>query len=472
MNAETWMRLQRRSLVRAVGRVAIVPAMLGSAGAPLMAQGTIRGQVLDSLFARAPLAGATVVLQGAPHTAVTDRSGRFVLRDVPAGRYQVAFFHPLLDSLEISAAAVPVEVRDGGAAAVTLGMPSVARLAAALCPSGLEQATGLVFGVVRDAEREAPLDSVVINAHWFVATLERGVLRESRVQVDAMSGADGRYVLCGVPTDVVTTMLAQRGEQRTGDLQLSLASGDLVRRDLLLSLSDTAARRAPLIVTDTGLRAVPAGSARLRLRVVDGRGRPVGGASVGVRGAPAGATTDADGRATLVRLPSGSQALLVRKVGQEPVQQVVALRPGRDAEATVLLDRRIAELPTVAVTGRKVNRTQLERDIERRLLSGFGYQYNAAQIQRAASGLTFWAMVPGIRVINDGFDALPLMRSSSGDLCVPNVLFDGALVPDVGAWELRMYLIGARRMEIYPYAATRPVEFPRGIDCGTIAIWS
>ncbi|MCC7003136.1 MAG: carboxypeptidase regulatory-like domain-containing protein [Gemmatimonadaceae bacterium] len=438
----------------------------------LRAQGTIRGVVLDSLFARGPLAGATVMLQGAPQTAVSDKFGRFVLRDVPAGRYQVAFFHPILDSLEISAAPIAVDVRDGAAVPVTLGMPSVARVAAALCGTGLETSTGVVFGVVRDAERAMPLDSVEIGVHWYVATFEQGALRESRAAVRTRSASDGRYVLCGVPNDVATTLVAERGAQRTGDLQISLADGDLARRDLLVSLSDTAARRTPLIIVDTLAPTAPPGSARLRVRVVDARGRVVSGALVGVRGSRASATTDADGRVFLTRLPSGSQSLLVRKVGQEPVQQVVGLRPGTDVEATVLLDRRISVLPTVAVTGRAVNKTRLDQDIDRRVKAGFGYLYDEKAVRRATSSLSFWATVPGVRVVNDGFDALPIMRDGRGDMCVPNILFDGTLISNIGAWELRTYLVGSRRMEVYPYAGTRPAEFPQGIDCGVIAIWS
>ena len=77
---------------------------------PAAAQGTIRGVVTDSLISRGPLQGATVVLQGAPHTAVTDRLGRFVMRDVPAGSYAIGFFHPSLDSLEATAPVKRLEV--------------------------------------------------------------------------------------------------------------------------------------------------------------------------------------------------------------------------------------------------------------------------------------------------------------------------------------------------------------------------
>ena len=87
----------------AVRRLAPAAFLLLALANPAAAQGTIRGVVHDSLFGGAPLGGATIVLRGAPNTAVTDRMGRFVIRDVPAGTYQVGFFHPLLDSLEVSA---------------------------------------------------------------------------------------------------------------------------------------------------------------------------------------------------------------------------------------------------------------------------------------------------------------------------------------------------------------------------------
>src|SRR5262245_49797945 len=121
------------------------------------AQGTIRGVVTDSLLQRAPLQGATVVLQGAPQTAVTDRLGRFTLRDVPAGTYAIGFFHPSLDSLEASAPLKRVEVKDHESIEVHLGMPSANALSQVLCGKGLEPSSAVVFGIVRDAEGAAPL---------------------------------------------------------------------------------------------------------------------------------------------------------------------------------------------------------------------------------------------------------------------------------------------------------------------------
>ena len=437
----------------------------------LSAQGTIRGVVNDSLLSTAPLAGATVILQGAPNTAVTDRFGRFVMRDVPAGEYGIGFFHPVLDSLEATAPLGRVDVRDGETSVVALGMPSANTLSLALCGHELEPFSSVVFGVVRDAERGEPLRGAVVRAYWYQVALMAGVTRETqRVESDT-ANADGRYVICGVPNDISLTLSSSIGDQATGDLTLALDHLPIGRRDLMVSRSDTAARMPPPVASDdTVPRRRPPGSARLRLLVTNAQGRPVEGATVGVRETSANSTTDAAGRARLAGIPAGSQTLIVRKPGSEPVTRIVALRPGIENEITVEIGRSITLLPTVAVTGQR--RSRFEADISRRQMLGYGKIFNAKQLEGATRGLGFWAMIPGVTLGMDGMDVLPLLRNSLGNACQPNVWVDGALQNSVVAWELRTYLIGARWLEVYPSSANRPPEFTSSKDCGALVIWT
>ncbi|MCE9601773.1 MAG: carboxypeptidase-like regulatory domain-containing protein [Gemmatimonadetes bacterium] len=457
--------------VPALVRHAATAALLAASARSLAAQGTIRGVVNDSLLSAAPLSGAMVILQGAPNTAVTDRFGRFVMRDVPAGRYAIGFFHPVLDSLEATAPLGRVEVRDGETSVITLGMPSANTLSLALCGRESEQATSVVFGVVRDAERGEPLGGALVRTYWYQMALIAGVTRETqRVESDT-ADADGRYVICGVPNDISLTLASSIEEQVTGDLTLALDHLPIGRRDLIVSRSDTAARRPPPVASDdTVPRRRPPGSARLRLLVTTTQGRPVEGATVGVRETSANSTTDVAGRARLAGIPAGSQTLIVRKPGSEPVTRIVALRPGIDNELTVEIGRTITMLPTVAVTGQR--RSQLESDITRRRMLGYGKFFNANQLEGATRGLAFWAMIPGVTLGMDGMDVLPLLRNSLGNPCQPNVWVDGALQNSVVAWELRTYLIGARWMEIYPSSANRPPEFTSSGDCGALVIWT
>src|SRR5512138_941129 len=69
---------------------------------------TVSGVVRDSI-ANSPLADATVQLIASDdparfeRTTTSDSLGRFILRDVPLGRYMLGFFHPVLDSLGVEA---------------------------------------------------------------------------------------------------------------------------------------------------------------------------------------------------------------------------------------------------------------------------------------------------------------------------------------------------------------------------------
>src|SRR5687767_14919526 len=103
----------------------------------------VTGTIYDSI-ARAPLSRAVVYLAGTSHTGSTDRTGRFQLDGVPAGRYQVAFTHPVLDTLGIAAPERSIEVRDGGIAKADLYVPSMWSMVKRLCPAGMpREASGL-----------------------------------------------------------------------------------------------------------------------------------------------------------------------------------------------------------------------------------------------------------------------------------------------------------------------------------------
>src|SRR5215510_10823167 len=72
--------------------------------------GVVSGTVYDSLITRAPLPDAEVVLVGVGRSAITDARGRFRIDSVPAGRHQITFYHPVLDSLSLGAGLFPLAV--------------------------------------------------------------------------------------------------------------------------------------------------------------------------------------------------------------------------------------------------------------------------------------------------------------------------------------------------------------------------
>src|SRR5690349_21636143 len=71
---------------------------------PIAPSAVVSGVVYDSIAQRA-IAGATVEFVSAddpsarPHTAVSDASGRYTLREMPLGHYLAGFAHRALDTL-------------------------------------------------------------------------------------------------------------------------------------------------------------------------------------------------------------------------------------------------------------------------------------------------------------------------------------------------------------------------------------
>ena len=99
---------------------------------------TVSGVVRDSI-AHTPLGGAWVQLAAADtperyvRTVVADLLGRFTIDSVPAGRYALGFFHPMLDSLGVEPSFREVRVNGGRSVRADLAIPSPTRLHAAVC---------------------------------------------------------------------------------------------------------------------------------------------------------------------------------------------------------------------------------------------------------------------------------------------------------------------------------------------------
>jgi len=139
-------------------------------------------------------------------SAVSDSSGRFSLDNVPAGRYKLGFFHPILDSLGVEAPLREVYVEHRPMRA-DLALPAPARLRAALCgPQSGPDSTGVVVGVVRNAAGGTPAGGVSVAAQW----LEFSFTREGRVRraqrLEATTG--GQRLVCDM-------QYAARGNNRT-----------------------------------------------------------------------------------------------------------------------------------------------------------------------------------------------------------------------------------------------------------------
>lgn len=178
-----------------------------------VAQPSVRGELRDSLTGR-PFVGATVQLvpSSAPWTAglstQSDSGGRFVLRDVMPGRYTFGFQHARLDSLGFDAVTRPLDVSlTRGTVRADLALPSATTLLESLC-GGSRDTTGVIIGRVNDATSGAAARQTVVVVEWGELRLGTGSAERIVQRVVSAVAPDGRFVLCGVPTDIPVQLRA------------------------------------------------------------------------------------------------------------------------------------------------------------------------------------------------------------------------------------------------------------------------
>ncbi len=439
---------------------------------------TLRGEVYDSLVARGPMEGARVVIEGLPQIATTDRRGRFVLPDVPEGSYLLTFFHPALDSARLSAPAYRVTVPAEGLRNLQLATPSFATTSRFLCGTTLDSASTIVLGRVRAAEDGRPLAGATAQVSWWEMNFggaggARQIDRTMTVDADSL----GEFRLCGVPTDVDLTMTVSVGSHRTGQLAFPEKGRAITIRDVAVSLSDSAATVAAdsLYVANPGVSR--RGRARLRVRVVDDRGRPIENATIGIRGHAASGTSDPSGDVRLIGVPSGSQTVIVRAVGRAPLTQVVALMPDEELSLDARMSAVGTLLPEYRVTGLAADAFRTAYELRRRSGSGtFLDNDDLNKIGRRAQDLT---AIGGVRAPMSqgelGYTNRPMIffRGVGGDLCVPTVFVDGVPRLRMDGWELHILLQSAKRLELYRRGVSIPSEFANAATgCGVVVLWT
>jgi Carboxypeptidase regulatory-like domain len=161
---------------------------------------TLHGTVYDSLTAT-PLAGARVWIVGSRYSVRTDPNGRFTLANIPAGRSGITFYHPELARTGIPSPVVPVEVRAGSSDTLVLAVPGFTTMASLFCSDSADPPDAILTGtVVREGGTE-PASAAEVRANW----METGGGGRS-MRAEAMSGSDGRYFLCGLPSAVPVSL--------------------------------------------------------------------------------------------------------------------------------------------------------------------------------------------------------------------------------------------------------------------------
>lgn len=331
---------------------------------------TITGVALDSLHGR-PLSGAEVLVDGVSRIIITDSLGKFTIDSLPAGRYQVGIFHPLLDSLGLSLSSPPFFLGPDSTSIVRLGVPSAATLVAQTCkarPRSLGNSA--IFGRLMDPDTYEPVPRADVSIVWvqYEASKERGVHQTPRLVRDS-TDANGVFRLCGLPSELDARLQANYRGVMTADVPMAIspADGDFVIRPLYVSRADTLGPRAG--------RAVISG------RVTFAGGQPAANSRVEIVGSKAAGITNERGEFLLSGAPSGTQLLLVRHLGWSAQAIPVDLTIHKPRRVVVQLQKFIPVMDPVLVTARaekaleSVGFTQRQR-------SGTGRFVSAEEIAR------------------------------------------------------------------------------------------
>lgn len=452
----------------------------GRAGAVVM------GTVYDSIT-RVFLAGIMVQYVGADDSlrsrgfsARSDTSGRYLLTDVPPGRYLAGFFHTGTDTLGIETGARVIDVRSGEQH-IDLATRSPKTVIRSMCPaSDIADSTGLIIGHVRDAETDEPVMGASVVVEWAETVIEGVRMRARVARLTEQTHGPGWFAICGVPSDALLSARAAKDADSSGFVMVNVPA-DGVRHITFLIGGATAVPigpDAPRAAGDTtaGPLTVLRGRARLTGTIRDEKGRPVENAHALVWGTELEAVTNARGVFTLDSLPGGTHTLEVRAVRYAPVYLTVQLSPQRPAMTDVTLVQRAVTLSTVTVRGSLVYSKRLAGFDERRG-EGWGlvgHFMSPAEIERRPrtrlSGLL--QGMTGVFVENRRGGATVRMRSASdpNSYCTPSLYVDGTrdMVADFNAFQSDE-IAG---IEVYVRDAWRPSEFLDSNSCGAIAIWT
>ncbi len=299
---------------------------------------SVVGIVVDSLRGRV-LSGAQVILDGTIHSALTDSSGVFRFDSISAGDYRIGFFHAMLDSIGVSLPSRALTIPLDSGKAIVLAVPSSRTLIGALCPGNVGNGTSVLAGMVTDPETEVGVPGATISVKWtdIEVSKETGLSVTPREYVSVTDNS-GAYRVCGLPDDFDARVSAIIGNVTTAEVPVESHRATVMTRSLTLATPGLkpAERNASL----TGI-----------IRSPDKK--PLEGARVMLPGATATTISDKQGRFSLASLPSGTQSILVRRIGFMPMSVPLELSSKSVATVDIVMNKFVTSIDTVYVRARR-----------------------------------------------------------------------------------------------------------------------
>lgn len=434
------------------------------------ARATVVGSVHDSL-ARKPLSGAIVqvakldTINPHNHTARADSLGRFRVDSVPAGKYMVGFFHPLLDSLGIEPPVRELLVNRDGIFRTDLAIPSAESFRTSICgaqKSKSKNADALLLGIVRNANSRTVAARATVSAEWEEVGIKDNAVLRTAPFVRTTAADNGWFAICHVPSKGSLTMFAALGADSTERIEFDLSDAGFSRRDLYLS--GPVAHRA---------------STPLSGRVIShDAATPVAGADVIVAGARS-VRTNARGEFAIADAPAGTRMIEVRAVGYLPFRGPVNVIDGTPPLNLELAPIKNA-LATVRVTSQRTSTGDMQ-DFEFRRKTGIGRFITAEQLERSrpVTVSEIFRFIPGMSlaaVADSGITRVMFRRGAFPEPCTPDFFIDGRPHGSLTSDELDTVAKPAelKAVEIYVSPNT-PHHFSNGTlgsQCGAILIWT
>ena len=430
----------------------------------------LQGFVLDSIH-DGGLASAVVIVEGTGRTGVTQADGRFLVDSIPMGKHRIMVMHPLLDTLGVIMRTPDPYDFSNAVHTLDLSLPSGQRLASVFCtPAQRSRGPALMVGFVRDPDTNGPAVgskvSLVFQTTDIIGRKQPPTVREMPVD------STGLYRICGLPADMTGKVQVYRNGVSSGEVPIAVTKGVALR-----AFSVAAKQVVTEVTNDSGkVRRVAKGSAKVSGKVVDKSGRPLEGARVMLQDGVGVAITKANGEFTLDSLPSGTQALVVRKLGYGVTESAVELSSSTATRATVTMADFVPTLETVRVEAAQDKALAAVGYLERKS-AGFGTFLDGNQINHQSMMFSdVMRTVAGLKVVpsGDGRTSVVTDSRSASNGCV-NYFVDGqrwtTMTPgDIDDFVRPNEMVAA---EVYHGSSTPPQFQVAGqSSCASVVVWT
>jgi hypothetical protein len=466
-------RLASKTLIPALFAMgSLAPRGLAAQAPPATGFARLQGFVIDSVH-DGPLAKAIVFIEGASRQTMTDKDGHFFLDSIPPGEHHVQVLSAVLDTLGLSMRTPSYTFTANKMNELDLSIPSPQRIANLICTSAQRNlGPAAMVGFVRDPDTKEPAVGAKVQLVFYVADIiGRKQLRTRETAVDS----SGLYKICGLPGDMSGKVQVFRNGVSSGEVPAEVSNGFLALRGFsVVGKHDTMVA----IKTDSGkTKMVARGVAKVSGRVMDKKGQPLRDARVMLQGGGEVVLTKANGEFALDSLPSGTQALEIRKLGYTVTEVPVELSALEPAKANVTMSDAVPLLQTMRVEATTDKGLSKVGYLERKQ-SGLGYFMDGNQINHEAlSFADVMRVAPGITVspLGDGHTYVILdSRNQSGSGCV-NFYVDGTRWTEMSPGDVSTFINPSElvAVEIY-HGSETPAQFTTAgmSSCATVVAWT